>query len=178
MLARFVSHAQSAAQVKGPDGNAHAPQAIHQRHHLVERLHHGRGIQQLRSDVATDAFQQKVRVRRGLLVERLGLADIDSEFVFPQPGGDVRMGGGIDVRVHAERNARLHAAARGQRFDQNQLRFGLAIEAVDAALKRVFDLVGGLAYARKYHLGRIAAGFQHPEQFSARYDVEARPGLG
>ena len=75
-------------------------------------------------------------------------------------------------------DARLHIPADGQRIDQGKLRFRLAVEAVDAALERIVDLIGGLADARENHSGRIPASLDHTEQFAARDDVETRAGFG
>jgi hypothetical protein len=62
--------------------------------------------------------------------------------------------------------------------DQRDLGFRFAVEAEDAALHRVLDLVSGLADPGEDHFLRIAARFQHAEQFAAGDDVEPRSRFG
>ena len=84
---------------------------------------------------------------------------------------------GIHIGIHANGESGLNAAARRHGIDQRQLRFRLAIEAVNAAGQRVFDFAGGLAHAGEDHPRWVAAGLQHAKQFAAGNDVEARAGL-
>ncbi len=122
--------------------------------------------------MAVDADRLQVRQRRGGAVGRQRVVKGDPEFVGLQTGGDVRVGLGVDVRVHAQRNARhladrachlVQAVQLGNRFD---------VEAQDAVLEREAHFIGALAHARKNHLVRIAAGSDHAQQFTARDDVE------
>ena len=105
------------------------------------------------------------------------MRDIDPEFVFAEAGGDVGMRGGVDVGIHAQRHARLHAAAGGQCIDQRQLGFRFAIEAADIVLERVVDFLRGFPTPEKTTLRGIAAGFENAEQFAAGDDVESRAGI-
>ena len=88
------------------------------------------------------------------------------------------MRGGVDIGIHAQRNARLDAAAGGQRIDQRQLGFGFAVEAFDLVLERVVDLLRSFADAGEDDGPRIGAGFQHAKQLAAGNDVESRAGFG
>ena len=89
--------------------------------------------------------------RARAFVNRGRLGHGDAELVLGEAGRDVRVGGGVHVGVDADREARLHAAPRGQGVDERQLGFRFAIEAVNAARERVFHLGGRLAYAGEDH---------------------------
>ena len=151
---RRVGHAQAAAEVQMPNRQARRAQPLDQRQHLSDRFHQRARIENLRADVATDALQLQIPQRRGALVDAFHFGDVDAELVLAQAGGDVGVRGGVDVRVDAQGHARLHAAARRQRVEQRQFGFGFAVEAVDALVERVLDLVGGLADAGEDDAGR------------------------
>ena len=88
------------------------------------------------------------------------------------------MSDGVHVRVDADGEAGLLAEARGLGVDQGEFRLGFAVEAVYAALQRVFHFGGGFADAREDDLRGIAAGLKDAVEFAAGDDVETRAGLG
>ena len=85
---------------------------------------------------------------------------------------------GLDVGIHAQSHARLHAAPVRQSVDQRQLRLRFAIENENSGGQRRVDFGRGFADAREYDLLGIAAGLQHAKQLAAGNDVESRSGLG
>src|SRR3984957_10257153 len=94
-----------------------------------------------------------------------------------QSGGNVGMRRGVDVGIHAQRNARLDAAPGGERINQRQFGLRLAVETLDVVFERVVDLLRLLADARKDDSPRIRASIQRTEQLTAGYNVEARAGF-
>ena len=56
---------------------------------------------ELRPDVAVDADHLEVRQRGRLGVDFGGQRDVDAELILLQPGGDVRVSAGVDVRIDA-----------------------------------------------------------------------------
>jgi hypothetical protein len=64
-------------------------------------------------------------------------------------------------------------ALRGDAAQAQQLGLGFDVEAEDRRVQRLPDLGRALADAGEHHLGRIAAGAQHPRQLAAGDDVEA-----
>jgi hypothetical protein len=76
------------------------------------------------------------------------------------------------------RDSRLDPAAHRQRVDQGDFGVGLAIEAVDTAGERIFDLFRRLADSGEDHAGRIAASLNHPEELAGRDYVATHAGPG
>src|SRR5579863_1452513 len=87
------------------------------------------------------------------------------------------MGGGVDVRVHAQCNTGLEATPGRQGIDQRELGFGFAVETFDLVFERVVDLLRGLADAGKNDGRRVCASLQRAKQLAAGDDVEARARL-
>ncbi len=112
------------------------------------------------------------------LIDRARPLDGDAELVLAEAGGDVGMGGGVHIRVDANRKAGFDAAPRRHGVEQRQLGFGFAVETVNAVAERVLDFRGGLAHARKHDSRRVSAGGQHARQLAARNDVETGSGFG
>jgi hypothetical protein len=79
----------------------------------------------------------------------------------------------IDVRVHAQRDARCHAERARRRVEELQLGDGLDVEAGDVCRERRAHLGGGLARAREHDARGIAACAQDALELTARDDVEA-----
>src|ERR1700733_1308270 len=95
-----------------------------------------------------------------------------------QSGGDVGMGGGVDVGIYSQRNSRLDATPGRERIDQRQFRFRFAVEAFDLVLERVVDFLRCFSDAGEDDGGWTGAGFQCAEQLAARDDVKARARSG
>ena len=71
--------------------------------------------------------------------------DIDPELVCLQSGGDIRMRRRIDIRIDAERDARLCAGASRNLVDDGQFFDRFDVEGENILLQRVFDLRGDFA---------------------------------
>ena len=122
LLVRLIGHTQSAAQVDMADGAALGAQPLHQRQHAVDGFQDRVGVHQLRADVAAHALGRQVRQIARALIDGFGVRNVDTEFVFAQAGRNIRMRGSVYIGIHADGEARLHAAPRRQRIDQRQLR--------------------------------------------------------
>ena len=66
----------------------------------------------------------------------------------------------------------VFAEARRLGVDQREFRLRFAVEAVDAALQRVFHFRGGFADAGEDDLRGVAAGLKDAVEFAAGDDVE------
>ena len=110
--------------------------------------------------------------RVGLAIDSQCLAEGDAEFVLLQPGRDIRMRFGVDIRVDADAHRRLRAHLPGDAVQSFQFAFRFDVEALDACGERLAHVVAALAHAGEYGLSRIAAGRNHACQFAARNDVE------
>src|SRR5690606_39207853 len=120
-------------------------EAVDQRQQTVEGIEEGRQAGQLRADVAVDADHFQVRQLGSAGVDRLGLLDVDAELVFLQPGGDIRVGAGVHVRVDPQGDGRGLAQLGGDRLQALQLDVGLDVEAVHADFQGAAHVVTGLA---------------------------------
>src|SRR3974390_101345 len=176
-FAGAISYAQSAAQIQVADRESRVAQAAGQGHHFVDRFQNRAGVQDLRSDVAAHAFRHQAAQRPRPLVYSARIGDGNPELVLRQAGGDIRMGRGVYVRVHAHGEPRLDTVARGNGVDEGQFRLRLAVEAVDSPLDGVLDLFGGLPHTKKTPLGRAPPRLEHTIQFTARDNIETRPRL-
>src|SRR5260221_1955916 len=136
----------------------------------------GRGVEDLRADVAADSGDAQVRQRLRMAtgVERAPVGD--AELVGGKPGGDVRVRSRVDVGVDAQRY-RCHAAHRCRhRLEAVELGLALDVEAADARGESRAHLAFGLADAGEDHAAGIATGGKHARELPARNDVEARAG--
>src|SRR5690606_39590399 len=99
-----IANADAAAQVEVVQLDARFTQAQNQRNEFFQGIQVGCRFGDLRADVAvhTDDFQPGKGFRPA--VDFGGTFDVDAELVFLQPRGDVRVGVGVDVGVHAQRN--------------------------------------------------------------------------
>ena len=172
-LIRLVGDAEAATEVKMPDGHAAGAEAADEGEHGIERFFERGGVEQLRTDVAADAFGDDVFELQGARVDVFGGGDIDAELVIAKAGGDIGVGLGVDVGVDADGDTGLDAETGGDGIDEREFRFRFAVEAVDAARESVFDLFAGFADAGEDHLFRAAAGAEDAVEFAAGDDVEA-----
>ena len=77
-------------------------EAIDQAQQAVEGVEERWQAGQLRTDVAVDTDHFQVGQLRGTDVDVFGVGNGDAELVFLETRGNVRVGTGIDVRVHAQ----------------------------------------------------------------------------
>src|ERR1019366_24176 len=135
-------------------------------------------VDDLRPDVAVDPGGAQVTESLRAVIHGGSLVNIDAELRIAKTRADVRMRGGIDIRVHAERETRRDAEFRRNGVDFRKLRFRLAIEVADAVVERQLDFRSRFADAGEHDTGRIAAGLQYTVQLAAGDDVEAGAGAG
>src|SRR6185503_18666841 len=154
----LVADADAAADVDVLQANAARFEPVHESEEPLGGGDERRGILQERADVAADTDHLEVGKRRGLLVETLGLGMRDAELRMAQPGGNVGMRPGVDIRVDAEGDARAPAQLPGDAFHPGKLGFRFEIDAADVLLQRETDLRFALSHAGKQRLARIAAG--------------------
>ena len=125
--------------------------------------------------MAVHAADLNIRHLRGAPIHRWRLGDIDTELVFLQPGGDIRMSHGIHIGIDSQRDRRLDAELGSHLLQPLQLSSGLHIEAMDTHLQGTAHFVSGFAQAGKDDPRGLTARRQHPLQFADRDDVKARP---
>ena len=169
-----IGNAQAAAQIQMRDRVPLRPQRRGQLQGLVHGLQNGARVEHLRADMAAYSLRRQILETPCSLVDRRRLANIDSEFVTAEPGGNIRVRGCVHIRIHANGEPGRQAAASGQGVDQGQFRFRLAVEAANAVLEGIFHFAGRLAHARKNHFRGIAARLKHAKQLAARNDIETR----
>ncbi|MNJ26724.1 hypothetical protein D3C77_212140 [compost metagenome] len=147
-------------------------EAVDQRQQAVEGVEEGFQGGQLRADVAVDTDHFQVRQLGGANVHLFGIGDGDTELVFFQTRGDVRVGAGIDVRVDPQRNRRAQAHLGGNHLQAFQLVGGLDVEAVHADFQGATHVFTGLADTGENHAIGAATGGQDTLQLTAGNDVE------
>ena len=85
---------------------------------------------------------------------------------------------GVDVRVHAQRNASALARLPGHIIESVQFGTRFDVEAENVLFQCVAHFVGVLADAREHGALRIAARRDHASEFTGGHDVETRTELG
>ena len=160
------------------DGDADGAEAINELEEGVEGFEEGVSVEELRADVGADSFELEVWKGEGSAVDGFDFGDVDAEFVVAEAGGDVGVGGGVDVWVDAEGDAGGFVVAGGDGADELEFGFAFAVEGVDAGGEGVFDLVTGFADAGEDDFGGVAAGLEDAEEFAAGDDVKAGTGIG
>jgi hypothetical protein len=95
---------------------------------------------------------------RGARVERGDFLEGDAELVLVRAGGDLGVGVGLHVRVHADGNGRALLLFARDLVDEIQFRDALDVERVDARGERLLDFRAGLADAGEVALRGLAAG--------------------
>src|SRR5690606_40131320 len=116
-----VLHAQAATQVEVLDMDAALGEAVDEYQQALEGVEKGCQGGQLRTDVAIDANHLQVGQFGGAGIDRFGLLDVDAELVFLEPGGDVRVGAGVHVRIDAQRHRCLDVQFGGLRSEERRV---------------------------------------------------------
>ena len=136
----LVADADAAADIDMPQGNPHPRQVVGQRRHPSCGLGiRGRG-DQLRADVAADAYHLDTRHggRSGVERGRSGVGN--AEFVLAEARGNVWMRAGVDVRIDAKGDRRSPAKVARHAVYAFQLAGGLQVDAADTGGERVLYL--------------------------------------
>ena len=147
----------------------HVPRQVRERpRRAAERL----DVEDLRAQVHVEADHIEARLGGQAPQQRRGELDGHAELVEALPGGDVRVGVGVDVRVHPQGDPGLHAARAGQRVDAVRFAVRLDVDGLHAEGDRVVELVARLADAGEDDLRRLEAGPQ------GRLDLAPRVRVG
>jgi hypothetical protein len=142
---------------------------------FFDRLDKWRDGRKLRADVHLQAAQLDVFQLLGSAFVEVGDGgEIDAKLVLGLAGGNVFVGVGVNVRVHADRGRGDHAELAGDLVEVAEFFLALDVERVDPLLQRIDDLVTGLANTGEGAMRRITARLDDAEEFSAGNDVEAR----
>ncbi len=173
-----VGHAQTAAQIQMVNLDTQMLQLFQQLEYPLQGIFEGRQLGELAADVAVDAQYLDVWQLGGALIECRCLGDIHAELVVLQAGGDVGVGLGVHIRVHADGDGRFTIQFAGDQIEQFQLGGGFHVKAMDVGFQGGGHFIGGLADAGKHDLVRIAAGAQYPFQFAAGDDIKAGAATG
>ena len=169
-----ILNPQAAAQVQVADGDAQVPQPVDQLFQPFQGVHKGRHLGDLGADVAGHPHHFEVWQVQGPAIVIDGLLDVDAELVLLEPGGDVGMGLGVDVRIDPQGHPGLQLQAPGDAVDLLQLLGGLQVEQQDVRLEGRLDLLGLFAHPGIDDFRRVHPGRQRPVEFAAGDDV--RPG--
>ena len=150
-------------------------QLAHPLHGRAKRL----GRANLRADMHAHAVRFQPAIAGRALVNRQPPARISTPNLCSR--SPVEMYGmriGKHIGIHAQRKPRLALHPARARREQLQLRLALHVELENVRLKRAVDLRRRLAHAGKHHPPRsLRRRGQHPFQFAAGNNVEARPAL-
>jgi hypothetical protein len=106
-------------------------------------------------------------------VDGSGVLQRDAELVGLQAGGDVRMALRVDVRVHAERHARLPPERACDLGDAIELSGRLGVDRADVGADRVFKLRAGLADAGEDDIARRESGAERDVDLAAGVRIGA-----
>ena len=116
-----------------------------------------------------------------LQVRQLGSARINlcraikpnAKFVLALSGGNVLVGLGINVRIHADSDGCLLVKPLSDRIDALELRFAFHIETMDSRAQGIGNLFFGLPNACESTGVSATACFQDPKELSAGDNVES-----
>lgn len=173
-----IAHAQTTTEIDVAQVNAAVAQTVDQIQQAIERIKERWQGGQLRTDVAVDTDHFQVRQMRGAHVHVFGVGDGDAELVLFETGRNVRVGAGIDVRVHAQRNRGANAQLGGDHLQALQLVGGFDVEAVHADFEGATHVVTGLADTGEDDLVSAAASGQNAFQLATGNDVETGTETG
>lgn len=123
--------------------------------------------------MAGDAFQAKVWALANRRQETLGYVQLESKLRIVQTRGDVRVGHGVDVRVHAQRNCGDLIALRSELRDGVDFRFAFDVHGANAGIERRHDFLVPFAHAAENDALRRNARAERARQLTAGYDVGA-----
>ena len=157
------------------DGNAFGFYRFHQVQQLVHSVQVGRGLRDLRADVAVDAAHGQARQAGRPLVHLQGAFVGNAELVAFETGGNVGVRLRVHVRVDADADRRYPPAGKCHAVEHFQFGFALDVEAQNACLQRLAHFGLRFADTRKNHLGRVAPGGHDTVQLPPRNNVKTTP---
>ena len=172
-----VVDAEPTAEIDVLQADALGLHGVHQVENAIHGIEVGGFLGDLRADVAIDSLDMQAwQLRRTLVGGEHALVRY-AEFVALQACGDVGMGLGIHVRIHADAHGCPDAHALSHAAQYFELGFAFHVEAAYADTQGLAHFRARLANAGKDHRGRVAARGQHASELAARDDVEPAPGL-
>ena len=161
------------AQVEVLEQDARTRDAPDDLQHLADGEAERFQVEELGTDVAGDADGLEVPVRRGAPVELERGRCVHAELVLAEARRHVRVGLRVHVGVHADRDRRDDAQARGDLADALEFRGRFDVDGTHPCAEGRLDLGLGLPDPREDDLRRIAAGREDAGEFPAGDDVEA-----
>ena len=159
------------------NGNACGFNGIDQIQHAVHRVEVGRGLSDLRTDVAINALHLKPRQAGGALVGGQSAFVRHAKLVAFEAGGNVGVGFGVHVGIDANADGRSFAQALCHVAEHLELGFALDVEAGNARLQSFAHFSACFAYAREDDFRHIATCGDDAVEFASRHDVKAAAGL-
>ncbi len=118
------------------------------------------------------------KLARRHFIEGFNAFEIHAEFIFSLAGSNVFMRSRLYVGIDAHGYRGFDSHGGGNGVNGAQFRFGFYIEAINALVQGITDFLLGFSHAGISAFGRIPAGFENAEEFSAGDDVESRPVAG
>ena len=173
-----IAHTEPAAKVDPLHRVAGRAQVLHQGDDPPVSGLERREARELRANVHGEAHRLDPLQRRRRGVERGDIAVVDPELVAAPARGDLVVGLGIDVGVHAERDRRAHVQRAGGRIQGLKLGGRFDVELSHPAGERQVHLVPRLAGPGKHQSFRRDAGLERAAQLAARDDIGAGAEAG
>ena len=137
----LVGDAEPAAQIDVLERNAVVSQLQGQRRQRRGGATQRFGRRDLRADVNVHADEPEARDAAPLAIDGARVLQRDAELVAAQSGRDIRMALRVDVRVHAQRDARHAAGGPRASGDAIELAGGLRVDRAHVLRDRVLQLV-------------------------------------
>src|SRR6185437_7325607 len=106
------------------------------------------------------------------------LGERDAELAVAMTGRDVRMRSRVEIGIDAQADRRLNPEPLRDRGDAAQLGTRLDVDHQDIGFERSFDLVVGLADARKDDLAWIGARLETSHPLAGRNYIAAGAQIG
>ena len=134
------------------------PQLPGQPDHRCRRLPQWLQPEHLRGDVHMESDERQLPSRAGLAGDRPRRADGHAELVGAQPGRNVRMAVGRNVRIDPERHPRDGLPCTSHGGDPVQLAGRFRVDRLDPQGNRPVDLGRGLPHAGEDDIAGSVAG--------------------
>ena len=168
-----IAHTQTTTHIEMGDGNTVFRQLVDERQSAIQGIDEWRQGRELRSDMEVDALDGDAAEVRRTGKQRGRIVDGNAKLVFLQTSGDIGMGIGIDIGIHAHGDWRDRTEAGRHSIEPLQLSLGFDVETIDSGLQSAAHLRLTFADTGEHHLRGIPAGGQYALQLARRDDVEA-----
>ena len=128
----------------------------------------------LRAEMNVNANRAAVRAAPTSCGTVARLLERNTELVDVEARGDVRMGAGVDVGIHPQRDPCAHTPRLGRTIDALELACGFGVDGLEAELNGPFDLIRRLADAAEHDVGGSKTRAHRELDFADRVRVDAR----